>query len=291
MAHPFDTLPERLWEASASSARFAVSHYADPDDQVLLRAALSLGHAAEQLIMACVASVDTALLADGKVPAARFALSKGNVIGALDIHSLRTITWGEGHTILRQLDPKLGDQVDIKFVMETRNAAAHIAIVDPADLAEAVVKLAHVVGLLPGLVPSFSEDDYWGPTHLAVVTGLRDARADQVKLVLDAKLLAATEYFTSLFPSMSEPDRETVLIAMRQESQPARFTARTEMCGNDTSVRHVAALATCILPSRTKRITRRYSTMIGKATSRMSTSWSPSSGFLSRSDARCAAST
>lgn len=214
MAHPFDSLPNRLWVASASSARYAVSHYADPDDQVLIRAALSLGHAAEQLIMACLASVDTALLADGKNPSARLALSKGNVTGALEIHALRTTTWGEGYALLRQIDPKLGDPHDIKFVMETRNAAAHIALVDAVDLSEAVVKLAHVVGQLHGLIPAFVEDDYWGPTHLSVVTGLRDARADKVKLELDAKLLAATEYYATLFPTMSEADRETVLIAM-----------------------------------------------------------------------------
>lgn len=87
-------------------------------------------------------------------------------------------------------------------------------MVDSADLAEAVVKLAHTVGLLHGLLPTFVEDDYWGPTHLPVVTGLRDARADKVRLELDSKLLAATEFFASLFPSMSETDRETVLITM-----------------------------------------------------------------------------
>lgn len=221
MAHPFDALPQRLWEASASSARYVVSHYADPDQHVLLRAALSLGHAAEQLIMACVASVDTALLAEGKTASARFALSKGNATGALDLHSLRTTTWGEGYAVLRQLDPKLGDPHDIRFVMETRNAAAHIALVDLADLAEAVVKLAHVVGLLHGLIPAFKEDDYWGPTHLPVVTGLRDARADRVKLALDAKVLAAAEYFAALFPTMGAPDREAVLIAM-EARKPTR---------------------------------------------------------------------
>lgn len=221
MAHPFDSLPARLWEASASSARYAVSHYADADNQVLIRAALSLGHAAEQLIMACVASVDPALLADGKFPAARYALSKGNVSGTLDIHTLRTITWGDGYTLLRQIDPKLKEPTDIKFVMETRNAAAHIALVDPADLADALVKLAHAVGQLHSLVPAFVQNDYWGPTHLSVVTGLRDARADKVKTELDAKLLAATEYFGTLFPSMSAADRETVLVTM-EARKPSR---------------------------------------------------------------------
>jgi len=214
MPHPFDALPQRLWEASSSSARYAVSNYADTDGQVLIRAALSLGHAVEQLIMACLATIDTALLADGKVPSARFALSKGNTSGALGIHTLRTTTWGEGYTVLRQVDPKLGEPTDIRFVMETRNAAAHIAMVDPADLAEAVVKLAHTVGLLHGLLPGFVEADYWGPTHLPVVTGLRGARADKVRLEFDAKLLAATEYFATLFPTMGQADRETVLITM-----------------------------------------------------------------------------
>ncbi|MGN7970207.1 hypothetical protein [Microbacterium sp. 22296] len=230
MPHPFDALPKRLWDASASSARYAVSHYADADDQVLIRAALSLGHAAEQLIMACLATIDTALLADGKIATSRYALSKGNATGALNIHTLRTTTWGEGYSVLRQVDPKLGEPHDIKFVMETRNAAAHIAMVDSADLAEAVVKLAHTVGLLHGLLPGFVEDDYWGPTHLPVVTGLRDARADKVKLELDAKLLAATEYSASLFPAMSEADRETVLITME-----ARKPTRT-VSGRDGDV-------------------------------------------------------
>lgn len=230
MPHPFDALPKRLWEASAASARYAVSNYADTDDQVLIRAALSLGHAAEQLIMACLASVDTALLADGKVPSARFALSKGNTSGVLSIHTLRTSTWGEGYTVLRQVDPKLSEPTDIRFIMETRNAAAHIALVDSADLAESVVKLAHTVGLLHAMLPGFVEDDYWGPTHLAVVTGLRDARADKVKLELDAKLLAATEYFGTLFPAMSQADRETVLITME-----ARKPTRT-VSGRDGDV-------------------------------------------------------
>jgi len=171
--------------------------------------------------MACVASVDTALLADGKLPAARYALSKGNVTGSLEIHSLRTITWGEGYSLLRQIDPKLKEPLDIKFIMETRNAAAHLALVEPGDLADAVVRLAHAVGQLHALVPAFVENDYWGPAHLSVVTGLRDARADKVKMELDAKLLAATEYFESLFPSMSAVDRETVLVTM-ESRKPSR---------------------------------------------------------------------
>jgi hypothetical protein len=77
-----------------------------------------------------------------------------------------------------------------------------------------MVRLAHVVGVLHTLLPAFQEDSYWGPAHLAVVTGLRDARADRVRLGFQAKLLAATEYFASLFPGMGLADRETVLIAM-----------------------------------------------------------------------------
>lgn len=218
MAHPFDNFSTQLWEASAHAARFLVSEYQSTDRHALLRASLSLGLAAEQLMMACVAEMDTALLASKTSAPTMVALSKANKTGVLDPHTVKTISWREALLILRHVDAKFGVASDLEFVMDTRNAAAHIAMVDSADLAEAVLKLVHVVGALHAYLPTKNEDDYWGPTHLAVVTGLRDARADRVQSAYDAKILAAKEAFDRLNAALSAGDQASVAILL--ESRP-----------------------------------------------------------------------
>lgn len=220
MTEPFAALPHTLWEASASSARFAVSRFNGETPEELRQAALSVGIAAEYLLMGAVASIDPALLADKNSVPSMLALSRHNKTGRLDITSLRTVNWGQALKLLTSADPSLNIVKDFDGLMNTRNAAAHLAMYDPENLAGAAVALARVVGVLHAFYPDESEAEYWGDDLAALVDELRAERANEIELSYLAKIAAAVERYKKLVGNLDEAQRGPLVIAL--ESRPPR---------------------------------------------------------------------
>ena len=221
--HPFEAFPESLWRASSSAARYVLEHYADANDLSRIPSAISLGTAIEHLIMACVASFDVTLLADRTSVPSALALSRHNRDGKLDLHALKTITWGSGLALLELSDSKVfAIRKDAAFVMETRNAAAHMAMTDDADLAEGAVRLARIVGVLHTFLPKLDEKDYWGAALLPVIDELRNIRASAIERSYLAKTTVAKARFDALFAGIRPAQTESMLSAM--ENRPPRPT-------------------------------------------------------------------
>lgn len=108
-----------------------------------------MGLAAEVLLMATVAAIDTTLLADRSSPKSKLALTrKGNPTGRL-IPSARRETQAL--------------EAPFRRVMSTRNAAAHAGLTDEDDLGKAVVALVKIAEALHAHL-EYNLDDYWGPT-------------------------------------------------------------------------------------------------------------------------------
>lgn len=207
-----------LWEASAASARHAIGNYDRADAQTLRAVAISTGAAVEHLLMACVASIDTLLLADRVDAYSAYHLSRGNRAGKIEVRRVRTITWGAAVAILEFADASATTiRPDIKLIMDTRNAAAHIAMADAEDITEAVTRLTRVVQAMHTFLPQ-SEADYWGATYLPVAQSLRDARTTAVDRKYKSKVASHAERFEQMLPGFSRAEREAVYVAMEGRS-------------------------------------------------------------------------
>lgn len=216
--HPFESMTSDLWEASAASARHAIGNYDRADAQTLRAVAMSAGAAVEHLLMACVASIDTLLLADRADAYSAYHLSRGNRAGNIEARRVRTITWGAAVAILEVADASATTvRPDIKLVMDSRNAAAHIALADPEDVTEAVTRLTRVVQAMHPFLPQ-SEADYWGTTYLPVAQSLRDARTSAVERKYKSKVASHAERFKQMLPGFSRAEREAVYVAMEGRS-------------------------------------------------------------------------
>ena len=217
-SHPFDSMASDLWQASAASARHAIGNHDSTDPATLRAVAISAGTAVEHLLMACVASIDTLLLADRSDPYSAYHLSHGNATGKIDARKVRTVTWGAAVAILEVADARITTvRPSIKLVMDTRNAAAHIAVADPQNVTEVVTRLTSVVHAMHAFLRQ-SEDDYWGTTYLPLARSLRDARTSAVERRYMSKVASHAERFAKMLQTFSRAEQETVYLAMEQRS-------------------------------------------------------------------------
>lgn len=223
-------ISDRLWHASAREARFIVMNAETSDEHVRLKVALSLGLATEYLIMSALASLDVSMLAEGKSVYSKLALSKANTGANLDIKQLRTVTYGEALKLLLHHEKFVAD-AQVTLVMNTRNAAAHMAMVTQEGNEEGLRAMVAIVAGLQRYLTAFKEDDYWGPDCLPVVQNLRDEHANKIQARYNAHVLAAKDTFKTLDQKLSSSEREHVYTSLE-----ARLVAKSEACDSDAQV-------------------------------------------------------
>lgn len=172
--------------------------------------------------MGAVAAIDPALLADRASYSSMLALSRRNKSGKLDIRSLRTITWASALKILLTASPTISISRDVEAVMSTRNAAAHLARTESADLAEAPGRLTRIVDVLKAHFPEEDEESYWGVDLTALVARLKNERATQVELAYETKVAAAAEHYHRLFGPF-DPAQHHAVLSILDEGDPQRI--------------------------------------------------------------------
>ena len=197
--HPLDRLPKQLWLASQQAARRAVLNYRRTDDFERIQSAVNLGLAAEVLLMASVATIDTSFLADSNSPQSKLALSRnGNPSGRLSVADVKTISWEDARKLMLARDGKLVGLADwLKQVMNTRNAAAHAGLTESDDLGASVVSLVRIVAALHEHL-DFSLDDYWGATIRPMVTEVQDKMTSVVRQSKTAKVITAEKEYVRI---------------------------------------------------------------------------------------------
>lgn len=212
-------IPVRLYNASRESARRAFARFTEDYEADRLEAALLAGSAAEYLLRAVIAAHDPLLLADRHVPS-QIALSRANTGSALDLRGTRTIGTSQVLEVLRAIHPGLAVDADLRFVMDHRNAAAHLALVDAAQLNALMVRLVQVVEKLHTLIDR-QEAHYWGVDLDSVVAAMKSERASELQQVIEVKYARARALLDELTSGLSEPGRELILEA--RESRPVRW--------------------------------------------------------------------
>jgi hypothetical protein len=226
--HRFDLLPMQLWHASAEAARHAASNYTTDERYERIAASMALGTATEHLLMAVIADLDPALLADARHAASRVALSRANTIGRLDAHAVRTISYGEALTLIEQ-SQKTGIKEDVDFVMQTRNAAAHLALTNPNDMHDALIRLVRIVSALNELLPdNYTDDGYWGEHLRDLIVKLADAGTTEIQHSFTSKRLAAKARYEALINPLPE-DQRAAFVAMLEAKPPTTVADRSDL--------------------------------------------------------------
>lgn len=218
-------LAGRLYWASQESARRTMARYVADQDHDLIEAAQSAGAAAEYLLRALLCLHDPALLAARNHPASAIALSRANVNSALDTRGLRTISFGEALELVRLIYPATNIDSDFRFVMELRNAAAHMAMTDRESLKHAALRLVQIVSKVH-IHLNRSEDDYWGDSLATLIRTMKDERATALSRTVEAKFTRARQVIAELTRELSPGDAEAVLIA--REGRSVRWAGDDE---------------------------------------------------------------
>ncbi len=219
------TLPRNLYWAARDAAHVALQGYTREDAADKLQAAISAGTAAEYLLRAVLASRDPLLLADRGSVVSLIMLSRANGNSGIDIRKLRTVKTGDALNILFEMHPSLKIRDDFQSVMVARNAAAHVAIVDDAILAEAVQKLVVVVDALHELL-NRQPADFWGTALEGVVGAMRDEYSDAVRRRVESKIAFARAQLQSIVGDLGAADRESTLVAL--ETRVVRYASADE---------------------------------------------------------------
>jgi hypothetical protein len=223
-------LESELYWASCHDARRALGGFASDDSQERRLASIAVGAAAENLLSSVVVFIDPVLLAEPNDVASAVALSRVNISSPLSLRTLRTGTWGRQLSIVQAVYPTVSIRDDIRSLLEIRNAAAHAALTDRDQLAEAVVRLVRVVDAILPLLPHRTPVSYWTDRLSGVVSELRDQRSNETARRVAAKLATARALVEARVAAMlgNEAALELFLATLESVTTPWTVADATE---------------------------------------------------------------
>lgn len=221
-------ISRRLYRAAQTAARTAIRKYASDDEQEQLDAAFSIGAAVEYLGRAVVASHDPLLLAKPDSVESQIMLSRANTSGTLDSRNLRT---AESHSIwglLQKLNPKFAPHTAshvkgapplVNMVMNLRNGAAHMALVEKDYLEDAARALIAIVESLHPLGAA-EEADFWPAELMPTIQLLKDENSTAAALRYEAKISNARAQLERLLTGMSADEQERLQTMLEARNLP-----------------------------------------------------------------------
>jgi hypothetical protein len=219
-------LATHLAVSSGWAARDAIVAYTEEQFNEKMRCALQIGAAAEWLIRAALAAHSPGLLADRRSHDSMLALSNIGANVAIDVTQIRTIATTEAVSLLLKIDPGLGIRADAEFVMDVRNSAAHLALVNPGSLEEAAKRLVRLVtALLP--MADVSSETYWTAELIPLASKLFETSVGDLSARIESKLAAARNRLEQITRGLGHEEKEATLRLL--ESRPVRWTVAEEV--------------------------------------------------------------
>lgn len=155
----------------------------------MLQAAMSVGTASELLLKTLVHHTAPSLLAD-RGDRDSLLLLAGATSPPVDPLRFRSISAIEAHRLVKHLHPALPVDVRQPETLVSRNAAAHLGIVEPAQLRRAVAQ--HTI-LVQGVLPLLDLDEapFWGVNLMPSVTAIIDDARSETARIVASKLVSA----------------------------------------------------------------------------------------------------
>lgn len=155
-------------------------------------------------------------------------LSRANSTGPITPSDLRTVAISEVWKRLRQINTRLTPQViaSNEQVMNVRNAAAHMALVDTAELEKAARALISIVEVLHP-IGNRDEGAFWPDSLRDSVQLLRLNIATVAQRRAQAKIDVAREHYRSLLQGMMPGEQERTQVFL--EERGVHFVARERL--------------------------------------------------------------
>jgi hypothetical protein len=202
-----------LYHAARDAGRLALTTYARADRKSQLQAAVAVGAAAEYLGRAALANHDPLLLARRDSPASVVMLSRAN-LGPLDARALRSIDANTVWGLLEQIDSKVKLRLHAELTGTTRNAAAHMALVDRTGLEQAAIALTTIVTTLHPFLGS-DEGEFWGDDLAEIVQVLKDEKSNAIQRAVSALIAQKRAQLDALLADLEGKERQKMLVFLQ----------------------------------------------------------------------------
>lgn len=212
-SHGHEDLCALLVEAACDNAQRALRDFVSDERLALLQAAVAAGTAVELIAKAALVQVEPTLLCDNTDPDNLLRLAGKGDRSDLAPTRVKTIGGMKAMRLCKRLVKGItvGDK-ELEVVLEVRNAALHLALVNRDELRAAVATMARVVDeVLVGM--EADRESFWGP-QLSVADGLvAEGRAEIASLVA-AKVSAARQRLEAITAQLS-PEVAAAVLAQR----------------------------------------------------------------------------
>lgn len=215
-----------LAASSGWAARDVIVSYTEEQPSAKVRCALQIGAAAEWLIRAAIAAHSPGLLADRRSHDSMLALANVGGGATVDVHQIRTITTAEAVNLLLKIDPALGIRADAEYVMDVRNSAAHMAVINPGALDEAVKRFVRLARALLPQTP-VTVESYWTEALIPLANRLFEASAGELSARIESKLAAARARMEQFTRGLGAEEKEAALRLL--ESRPVRWSVAEDI--------------------------------------------------------------
>lgn len=190
-----DTLGSHLRDTGRHYAIRALASYSSWDELDVLDAAVAMGTAVELLAKAMLAEVAPTLLLDRQDDLRSVMLLAGVPHPAgekLDPLLVKTVSASQAVERLRQLRLIQGWGESDKMIFTIRNAAAHMALVTPEDVQEAIVPVVRFCDNARQYF-EWESEAWWGAGNVEIVGKMMSDSEKRLALLISAKFISARQ--------------------------------------------------------------------------------------------------
>lgn len=223
------TLLSSLGRSSKRHSREALRCFTSAEEIDLLHAATSVGMASELLLKLFIGKTSLELLADKGHTDSLLMLAAHPSVANRPVSAFRSIAAGQALTLAKRMGLAVPGPAGEFSPFVVRNSAAHLAMIDTEELAEAVERHAALAGAIFDHL-NIDPKSFWGEDHWPTVEQLIVAKVDRDWARYTAKVAAAKGRFVEL----SERLGPSTLAALRAVSKPR--TSISFGIGTDESI-------------------------------------------------------
>lgn len=203
--------------AAHHHAHRALQNFVSDDRFELLDAAVSAGTALELTAKAAIAQIEPTLLADRTDRDTLLMLSGNGQHAEARATRIRTVGALAAFQLVRHFHKSIAiAESAAREVFETRNAAAHIGIVDRTEVRAATSTMSRAVDSIL-IAMGADRASFWGG-RVHIVDGLIQEQRETVAQIVAAKLAAARERVASISAGLSPEIRQTLLSALSRKT-------------------------------------------------------------------------
>ncbi len=211
-------LPRHLLKTATELAREAVKSRAAESRSELFTLVISGGTAVELLAKHVLADISMALLVDrGDMNGILHAAGRADLAKAGPTQ-FKTVTVTDCLATIGKIHNKFnwGGQNDpAHIVLEARNAAIHLGLVDRHNLHEVIRALVQTIDRLLGLGDS-DRELFWSRDLLPIVEAVLDENAEAIRSVIEAKKLRASQKYKALLEQLEGTEATSILVVLQE---------------------------------------------------------------------------